>query len=213
MPDTRPRVWLDHFVVGIDDLEAGIETFETLTGVRPLKAGEHPALGTHNALVSLGPNRYLELLAPRPGASVDPRFRYVSGCQQLTPVLWALATDEVDELQRRVTSAGFHADTPAPGSRVTSDGDTVRWTMFWMQSEAPPNSPFFTSWDAATRHPSTTTPTGCSLQSFELSSPSSEALVRLLDTVGFTARVAAGPRRLTVSLDTPNGTVVLGGNS
>ena len=49
-----PRSWLDHFVIGIDDLDKGIKSFADMSGVMPEFGGEHPTLGTHNALVSLG---------------------------------------------------------------------------------------------------------------------------------------------------------------
>jgi hypothetical protein len=76
--DVRPGVWLDHFVVAIDHLGSGIDAFEALSGVRPVYGGEHPALGTHNALVSLGRDHYLEILAPRPGVQLNPMFRAAS---------------------------------------------------------------------------------------------------------------------------------------
>ena len=118
-----PRVWFDHFVVGIDELEKGIRAFEERTGVRPVFGGEHPALGTHNALVSLGPDQYLEILAPRPGATVRPVFGDVGRCSQLTPILWALATDDVEALHGAVGAAGFGVGELQEGSRVTEAGD------------------------------------------------------------------------------------------
>jgi len=207
---TAPQVWLDHVVVGIDDLDRGIASFEAMTGVRPQYCGEHPALGTHNALASLGPGRYLEILAARPGASVDERFADVVGCTTLTPVMWALATDNVNEIQRRITAAGFNADAPAPGSRVTPDGDTVRWSMFMMQDGLPANAPFFTGWEPTTRHPSATSPEGCSAGDLSVSSPDAAELERLLDTIGFSMSVGPGQKGLAMLLDTPKGAVKLG---
>ena len=61
---------IDHLVIGVAELDAGVRQFEELTGIRPAFGGEHPDLGTHNALISLGDRTYLELLAPRPGANV-----------------------------------------------------------------------------------------------------------------------------------------------
>ena len=103
--DRRPAVWLDHCVVAIHDLDAGMSAFESLTGVRPVYGGEHPSLGTHNALVSLGSGRYLEILAPRPGGSPHPMVQEIGMLQSLTPILWALATDDLVELRRVVKTA------------------------------------------------------------------------------------------------------------
>ena len=55
---------LDHLILGINDLQHGIAVFNRLTGVTPRPGGEHPGRGTHNALVSLGDGRYLEIVAP-----------------------------------------------------------------------------------------------------------------------------------------------------
>ena len=54
-----PAAQVDHILLGIDDLDRGMEQFEKLTGVRPVYGGKHPR-GTHNALVSLGNGTYLE---------------------------------------------------------------------------------------------------------------------------------------------------------
>ncbi len=55
---------LDHVVWAVPNLQMGIEAFEQLTGVNPVKGGVHPDYGTHNALVRIGEKSYLELLAP-----------------------------------------------------------------------------------------------------------------------------------------------------
>ncbi len=213
MSDSRPAVWLDHFVVAIDDLHAGISAFEELTGVRPIYGGEHPGFGTHNALVSLGGAQYFEILAPRPGAALNPMLGDLGESDTLTPMLWALATDDIVELHRVVSAAGIAANEPSPGSRVTEDGETLRWSMLMMGDESPANAPapFFIQWDAATRHPSVSSPTGCSLTSFTVSSVDHENLERLLTAVGFTASVVTGPGRWAISLDTPRGAVTIGG--
>ena len=207
----KPTTWLDHFVIGIHDLEVGIRAFEELTGVRAAYGGEHPALGTHNALVSLGPREYLEILAPRPGARVSSGFAQAVGRETLTPILMALASEDVRAVHQAVTEAGYQADDVSTGSRVTPQGDHIRWSMFMMRGHRPTGAPFFLEWSPETVHPSETNPPGCSVASFRLTTPDHGPVARLLDVVGFDVPVDAGDPCLSVTLHTPRGDVTLGG--
>ncbi len=210
MADRRPAVWLDHVVVGIDDLDAGVAAFAELTGVRPVYGGAHPTLGTHNALVALGSGRYLEILAPRPGAVLDPLVRDVGDTATLTPFLWALATDDLVAVRRAIRAARFDAGEQSSGSRVTRGGATLRWSMFMMGRASPVNAPFFIQWAPGTRHPSVSAPGGCALEAFTVASVDPDPLQWLLAAVGFATSVVAGPTRVEIVLATPRGTATLG---
>ncbi len=207
----RSGTWLDHFVVGIDELEKGIASFATRSGVTLEFGGEHPTLGTHNALASLGEPHYLEVLAPRPGSELSPMFAEAADHGSLTPILWACATDDIRTLHANLVAAGFAAPPPSPGSRVTTEGDTLRWSMFMLGEGSPANAPFFIEWEPGTRHPSTTTPSGCTLQSYCVGSRDIEELTRLLEVAGMEVPHFTSEPGTTIKIATPRGSVTLGG--
>ncbi|MBR0649564.1 VOC family protein [Roseomonas terrae] len=58
---------IDHIVIGALTLEDGARYLEETLGVKPVKGGTHPGVGTHNMLLGLGAACYIEIIAPDPG--------------------------------------------------------------------------------------------------------------------------------------------------
>lgn len=204
---------VDHLIVGIADLEAGIEWFEQRTGVRPAIGGVHPGRGTRNALVGLGGRKYLELLSVDPAQ--DPSLRAgLLAFKEPRLIGWAAATSSINDLSNRIRSSGLSAGAPRPGSRTRPDGSQLKWTTLTMeaafeQGEVDP-FPFFIKWDAGSRHPAEDSPRGCELVSFDIDHPDPDALRRTLAQAGIDAPVRqAGGATLHARLRTPKGEVAL----
>ena len=83
---------------------------EEALGVDLATRGEHPQMGTHNHLLSLGPEIYFEAIAINPDAEAPNRPRWFNldnfqGPPRLTN--WILATDDLDAaLARFQTGSG-----------------------------------------------------------------------------------------------------------
>ena len=70
------RSIIDHLVIAVRSLEDGVAYITEQLGVLPVPGGEHPRMGTHNALVRLGDTTYLEVIAANPGAATPQRARW-----------------------------------------------------------------------------------------------------------------------------------------
>lgn len=192
---------IDHVILATPDLSRGIEEFARLTGVTPLRGGQHPGRGTENALVSLGAGHYLELLAPIGG-------RTDSSALHLTPMGWALHTRALPSLIALVRAAGFELAGPMPGSRRTPDSTLLQWRTASAAGPGLELAPFFIEWAAGTPHPSTTSPGGCRLVGLELVAPDTARLQEFLRAAGFHADVRSGnPRGFRLRLECPRGRV------
>ena len=121
-------VELDHIILGINDLERGIRDFTERTGVRPQLGGENRGRGTHNALVSLGPQLYLEIVAPI-STQADSTLTDLLTKNELTPFNWALRTRDIEGLVALLRARGFAISDPKSGSRVRPDSTVVSWRI------------------------------------------------------------------------------------
>jgi hypothetical protein len=205
--DPLSRVGLDHLILGINSLESGIKSFAALSGVTPLRGGEHPGVGTENALVALGPGRYLELIAPKPGVT-PTSFAVVAGLERLTPVGWALHTDSLPILLDRLRKASLSVLGPFPGSRVTPDGNQLSWQTAHPASPGLEGAPFLIEWGAQSAHPSTTAPGGCRLARMTLAEPAPVQLNAFFQLLGLDLRAEVGAtRRLQFTLSCPRGEI------
>ena len=201
-----PAAQIDHVMLGINDLERGMDAFEQLTGVRPAYGGKHPG-GTHNALVSLGEGTYLEIIAVQRGVAPPGEYAGLEQLHKLTPIGWAVSAKDSAELRNRLTSAGMAVTEPTAGSRTTPAGTTLSWQTFGLENNFD-EAPFFIVWSSQAAHPSSTSPAGCKLQRWRVAGPQQKALDQLRRILDLRVDVAAAPSTsLHLSLNCPNGLV------
>ncbi|WP_420451131.1 VOC family protein [Ilumatobacter sp.] len=205
---------VDHLVYAVADLERATAWFSSTLGVRPAPGGSHPGRGTRNALAALGGGAYLEVIAPD-GSQPPPDAPRPFGIDDVDGdrlVGFAVRPDvdggeTLESLVERCRSAGHDPGDPVPMSRVTPDGEELRWRL---TSPAPSSAtiPFLIDW-GPTPHPSRTTPSGLHLVSLRaadpIDAPGAEEVRRALglvdvapaDGVGLRASVAGpGGRRV-----------------
>ena len=69
------RSQLDHIIVASAQLDEGVDWVEQRLGVRPQPGGRHVAMGTYNALMKLGAQTFLEVIAIDPEGTPPSRKR------------------------------------------------------------------------------------------------------------------------------------------
>lgn len=194
LPVIDTPVRIDHIVLGIADLDRGIAEMQRRTGVRAVPGGSHPGRGTHNALMSLGPGVYLEIIAPDPAQKIEPQgFNMLAGLEKLTPIGWAVATDDAPALRADLAETGLKLGPLRPGERALPGGGTLSWVSFGLPG-APDLAPFFIAWGQGARHPSATSPGGCKLKALALAGPDKARLANIVDRLGLGVPVSSAGR-------------------
>jgi hypothetical protein len=214
----RPRLWeadrvpsnLDHILLGISDLDRGIAWVEERTGVRAIFGGVHPGRGTRNALLSLGGQRYLEIIAPDPQQPGEGWYDKLIAMTEPRLFDWAVHTSNIVALAEKVKAAGFTIDGPNDGSRSRPDGKTLRWKSFRLHDDRGGLLPFFIEWGRDSLHPSQDAPKGCTLKQLFIESSSSADLVKQYKLLGIDVEVANGTAsRVRATISTAKGEVEL----
>jgi hypothetical protein len=203
---------IDHIVFGVFDLDAGVADLERRLGVRAAAGGTHPGRGTHNALLGLGGQTYLEIIARDPGQE-RPAGPLPFALERLTEprlVGWAIRVHGIAGFVERARGAGYDPGKVRERSRLRPDGVRLAWRL----AQDPPAGPgfpvpFVIDW-LDTAHPSESAPAGVTLVRLFAVHPDPDSIRPPLEALGAGITVAAGSEpAMVATLDTPGGQVEL----
>lgn len=179
---------LDHLVVASRTLEEGAAWLEARLGVAPVAGGKHAAMGTHNRLLSLGPDAYLEIIAIDSDAPPPSRPRWFSldepamrGRLARAPGLahWVVRTDDLGAIRAALGDC--------VGEVLDLERGDYRWRIGVPADGSLPEGgafPTFIQW-LGDRHPVAALPdAGCRLEWLAIRSPRAEAIEAELDALG-----------------------------
>ena len=108
---------VDHLVYATPDLQMGVDRVQKMLGVRAAAGGQHPGRGTRNALLSLGPGRYLEIIGPDPEQPkpAQPRPFGIDALKAPRLVTWAAKGTDLERLTSDARRARREARRRHPG--------------------------------------------------------------------------------------------------
>lgn len=214
---------IDHLVYGVPELGPAVDRLQALLGVAPAAGGRHEGRGTHNALLALGGDRYLEVIAPDPEQPEPPAPRPF-GLNHLTaPRLITFAVHAVhaasgteppgsrtpqpqppqpersgpaarlERWRRRAAARGYDPGPVVSGGRRRPDGSLLSWHLCQH-----PELPFggvapFLIDWGTAPSPAAAAPPGCRLLEMEAIHPEPQAVRAALRALAVAVPVRPGP--------------------
>jgi len=108
-----------------------MDEFEKQLGVAPLFGGRHEGLGTHNAILPLTGETYLELIASDPDGPVPSQPRPFGLDTLCDPRLvgWAVRSRAIETDVERARERGFDPGIVFAMTRREPDGEALEWKL------------------------------------------------------------------------------------
>ncbi len=206
---------IDHFAIGADNLEQGVEAMQALLGVAIPNGSKHDLMSTHNCVMQAGNESFFELISIDPDAPDPGRTRWFTLddpetkkriAERPRALCWVVNTDDLDTVVKNSPVDLGEVVTFTRGDRswrltVPADGHLPGGALL----------PAFIEWSPGP-HPSTAQQDlGVQLKRVKLSHPEPEKLREQLEAlqVADLADVAQGPAGLSFELESPSGTVTI----
>lgn len=213
MTATPATAQIDHIVVTAPSLTSGVAYVRQALGVLMEEGGEHLRMGTHNKLLRLGDDLYLEVIAINPNARRPVHPRWFGLDQQTEPKLagWVARTNDIQ-------SAAAASPIPLGSIESMSRGD-----LNWLITIPPDGSfpfdgvaPVLIQWQENSHPAQRLTSSGCSLVRLEGYHAEAETIIAMLGAIGFDGNFtvnALPPEKaphLVALIETPTGIRQLG---
>lgn len=205
---------IDHLVITAPSLAAGTEMACEALGIRPQRGGIHVRMGTHNALLRLGEQLYLEIISVDPAAPKPDQARWfcldemtLQSPARLTT--WVARSDDIHF--DRAGCGGIHGEVA-----MMSRGD-LHWSITIPADGAMPFdgiAPTLIQWHTKDHPAGTLEDCGCRLARLRGFHPDSVGLQKLLGALHLESALSIQYHQhphLIAEIETPNGLRMIGG--
>ncbi len=202
---------IDHLVVTAPNLKAGVEWVRNTLGATPELGGKHVRIGTHNCLLSLGEDTYLEVISPDPNAPDPGRPRWfeldkLHHASRPRLATWLVRTRNIHEAVSGCTEALGNVEMMSRGElnwliTVSADGSMLLEGV----------APALIQWQSTVHPAQRMRDEGCRLLAIELYHPEPERVERMLQSIGLdSGRIVISseptrPPRIVARIETRQG--------
>ncbi|RON44296.1 hypothetical protein BK666_18260 [Pseudomonas frederiksbergensis] len=202
---------LDHLAIVAPDLDNGCAFVTRALGIDLQPGGVHPRMGTHNRLLRLGPDTYLEVIAIDPAAKRPDRPRWFAMDDLAFDAPPRLATwvARTDDIQAMTDACRAIVGNPEPMTR-----GTLSWQITIPADGSLPlkgSAPTLIQWEQTPHPASAMLDQGCELVALDIFDPDPERIRALLTAINFTGPVhlhelaATATPYLLAHIQTPTG--------
>ncbi len=206
---------IDHIAVAARTLEEGVAYVEAALGARMTGGGKHARMGTHNKLLRLGDDLYLEVIAvdPQSPAPASPRWFALDQPQTWerlqTPTVWTWVVRATSPLDLFLSDRGF------TGEVQTISRDALSWQMLLPSDgsmQADGAWPTLMRWPPGVHPLNSLAESGCTWKRLIVMHPRAGELAAALGPMLADGRIQfvhAPQKSLRLVVDTPAGERVL----
>lgn len=204
---------IDHLVYCVPNIEQAIEDLGTRMSVKAIIGGKHLTQGTKNALINLGNECYLEILAIDEYNTKFKSSRWM-GIDILSDskiTRWALKSNDIQKDAIHLNQYNPSMGNITNGSRLISDGNTLSWQIA-MPLPGPEVElvPFITDWSKSESHPTDNLSHECKLLELILTHPSPNNTQELFNKMGIEITInKSKSTSIKAKIQTPNGIIEL----
>jgi len=204
---------IDHLVYCVEDLTTARTDFKSKYGLESVIGGKHLKHGTHNALINLGNQCYLEILAIDKENEVDPDHIWMglNFLQNEKFTRWALKSDDILFDQSCSMKYDPALSELSEGQRKKPDGAVINWQMIRPISTPEVEIfPFFLDWSSSHAHPTDDIPISGQLLSLSLTHPEPSRFETHFKALGIDLTVTQGvTAKILAKIKTSKGVFVI----
>jgi len=204
---------IDHIVYAVPNLEDAVSKVHNLLGIKPSIGGQHITRGTKNALLNLGNQQYLELIARDHANTTFEGKAWMSVDDIIEPTItrWSLSSNDLRNDQATLAEFGQDRGQIFRGSRKTPDRKTLAWDMILPGKEDIVDIiPFMTDWSSSDIHPTDSLPRGLQLETLECYHPDPSTIQPIFDQLDIEVVIhRAASAKIKIAISSPNGIVTL----
>lgn len=203
---------IDHLVYCTQNIQEAIIDLESRLGTKVTIGGKHLNQGTQNALINLGGQCYLEILAVDHHNNIKgPKWMGLDVLQSDKLTRWAIKSEDIIQDSNILEAYNSEMGIVEIGTRKMIDGKILSWQMA-MPLPYPEIDivPFITDWSKSEIHPTDTLHQSCEMIELNLNHPKPTTIQYLLTDLDVDIKIKQADRVfIEAIIQTPKGIVIL----